>query len=683
MTLRKSLALIPLLLGSLAPSVTADSPSARYSQSLIQNSTTAYIIGGTTSSSTPSSELWSLDFSSSFTSSNASWTKLSAMDEGLTGASAALGGDGRIWVVGGTGTTGNCSSSAATTEAKSSTGLVRAYDAAAGTWEVVSVDDTNVSAPSRIRAGKAFASNDTIFQFGGESCSTKGATLYHNTLSALSTTNTSWTKPANKNAPVAEIDFALTNISSSEVIIMGGKTANENSWVDLGQVAVYDFEGEVWSFNTVVSESGTKPDPRSGASAVTASDGTVFFYGGVVGNETAAASPQLVVLNTTQDTFVYQNVTVGGSAPPEGLAYHSAIITHDDVMLILFGTFPNGTLNSQIYMFDAKTMSWIDSYKPSSSRLKQETITSLDSVTKSSATSSATKAAAASVSVLAVLAAAGAGVIMVIRRRRRRELYRKSVLAQNKPYFFGQPPAPPKRSRTARILRNLLARNGSMDHLPNTWSPKPPSLNMEQTGTGVAGTTATGGLFLPAWAQFYASAGTRQSGQSHKSAVTTRTAAMSSTATLTAANLPRSTTDCRRSAPSRLGDDDDEEDDLNLPTSPVRGSASGAAGREADAGIDSDDDDLEAGMRGRVAQFVSFTAPMGKLRVVNANEGDLSPQNSPVLGRMRSTLERGRSLLGPGRGRSMRRSDTRGTEGTDSTDSTESSRMTGDGGLIV
>ncbi|ODQ52974.1 hypothetical protein SAICODRAFT_30393, partial [Saitoella complicata NRRL Y-17804] len=59
-------------------------------------------------------------------------------------------------------------------------------------------------------------------------------------------------------------------------------------------------------------------------------------------------------------------------------------------------------------------MSWIDTYKPSSSRLKQETITSLDSVTKSSGTSSTTKAAAASVSVLAVLAAAGAGVIMVI-----------------------------------------------------------------------------------------------------------------------------------------------------------------------------------------------------------------------------------------------------------------------------
>ena len=353
------ISLLPLLLAS---TITANStPSPRYGQSSVYANNTAYFLGGILSDTSLSTDFFSLDLSQPFTSSSPPWQNLTSLPAATANAAAAIGIDGRVYLLGGQ--TWDCSAN-----------FLNVYDPHTASWGTPQFFGT---APTRRQSARTFLSNDNdiIFYFGGSStsCSTGVVTAY-NTLNALSLQNSTWFNPSNSNPPAPESDFALAKVntgagSSEQVLIIGGQTAAQNSFVQMSQLALYDIALQSWTFVNATTESGQDPpEGRVGHTAVTTSDGKVIVFGGTVGSSDSAAVPQLTVLDTSTSPFQWSSPSIGGNVslgPSTGLTGHSAIITDGDMMILAFGMETNGNYNQQTYFLDTQKMEWQEVYTPS------------------------------------------------------------------------------------------------------------------------------------------------------------------------------------------------------------------------------------------------------------------------------------------------------------------------------
>src|SRR5271170_5396297 len=108
MKLRRRSLLLSLLLTS---TITADAQTTiqpRYGQATVYANNTAYFLGGILSDTSLSSDFFSLDLSQEFNSSSPPWEVLPSLPASTSDASAAIGTDGRIYLLGGQ--TWDCSS---------------------------------------------------------------------------------------------------------------------------------------------------------------------------------------------------------------------------------------------------------------------------------------------------------------------------------------------------------------------------------------------------------------------------------------------------------------------------------------------------------------------------------------------------------------------------------------------
>src|SRR5208282_3597540 len=159
------ISLLPLLLAS---TIIVDStiPSPRYGQSSVYASNTAYFLGGILSDTSLSTDFFSLDLSQPFNSSSPPWQNLTSLPAATANAAAAIGTDGRVYLLGGE--TWDCS-----------TNFLNVYDPHTSSWGTPQFFGT---APTRRQSARTFLSNDNdiIFYFGGSStsCSTGAATVY-------------------------------------------------------------------------------------------------------------------------------------------------------------------------------------------------------------------------------------------------------------------------------------------------------------------------------------------------------------------------------------------------------------------------------------------------------------------------------------------------------------------------
>src|SRR5437762_11471900 len=94
------LSLLPLLLAS---TIAVDSTTLRprYGQSSVYANNTAYFLGGILSDTSLSTDFFSLDLSQQFNSSSPPWQNLTSLPAATANAAAAIGIDGRVYLLGG------------------------------------------------------------------------------------------------------------------------------------------------------------------------------------------------------------------------------------------------------------------------------------------------------------------------------------------------------------------------------------------------------------------------------------------------------------------------------------------------------------------------------------------------------------------------------------------------------
>lgn len=286
-----------------------------------------------------------------------------------------------------------------------------------GTWDKLSVSSEDNKAhtqPNYLAAGFTYtSSNDSdasIYSFGGMcpfSNSTDetwvSAANYSQTMVALtpkSKANTEFeaTITGERAPPVPEAGMAVVPLAPSfsltgiqrDFLFIGGHT--RQAFLNMSQLAIFSLPQESWSFVDVSMESKLRTElavrgeasvePRSGHAAVLSEDGkNVYVIGGWVGDTSTPANPQFAVLElgegfggSTEWTWKVPSSSVSeevGIAEGTGLYGHSAAMLPGDVLMIAGGyNIPKQSSkratstqhNSQIYLYNVTSSSWVKSY---------------------------------------------------------------------------------------------------------------------------------------------------------------------------------------------------------------------------------------------------------------------------------------------------------------------------------
>ncbi|ODH46619.1 hypothetical protein GX48_07273 [Paracoccidioides brasiliensis] len=206
-----------------------------------------------------------------------------------------------------------------------------------------------------------------------------------------------------RSPPVAEAGFAMTpmipaysNTSSGKLlehrsfVLTGGHT--QNAFVSMSQIALFSLPEATWSFVSVSQEGINFPkldlgdidgiEPRSGHTAVMTPDGSkIIVFGGWVGDISTPAQPQLAILEVGKSyggtgdwrwTVPKQNIL--GPKDGTGIFGHGAAMLPGGIMLVAGGfsihqstskqSFTTLIANTQGYLFNTSSGSWIASYTP-------------------------------------------------------------------------------------------------------------------------------------------------------------------------------------------------------------------------------------------------------------------------------------------------------------------------------
>lgn len=204
--------------------------------------------------------------------------------------------------------------------------------------------------------------------------------------------------------PVPEAGMAIVPLPATrsitgterqqDFLLIGGHT--QQAFLNMSQLAVFSVPQESWSFVTVNSEQRRKTElavrdlnvtPRSGHAAALSEDGSkVFVIGGWVGDTSVPADPQFAVLELGQDyggtgewTWTVPSSSFGGITEGTGLFGHSAAMLPGGVLMITGGyTIPkqsskraasSAERNTQLYLYDTISGSWVKSYTNPSAQL--------------------------------------------------------------------------------------------------------------------------------------------------------------------------------------------------------------------------------------------------------------------------------------------------------------------------
>lgn len=402
----------PLLLAALVALVCPS--SAIYSPTSVflspqHNDSLAYILRPVSGGET---EFLSLNLSSSVSADNLSYntllgsTPFDSEDRNLTFI-PAINDQGLISVY-----TGNCHNALEhpvlwqfTPDVNSSIGN--------GTWNKLSVSGNGKTAPNYLAAGFTYSSShakeSSMYAFGGmcpffnstdeswiEAANYSQSTVllgqspyYRNKYTATTT--------GDRAPPVAEAGMAVVPLQATyspgaaskqqDFLFIGGHT--REAFLNMSQLAIFSLPQQSWSFVSARGEStktelairdSTEIEPRSGHTAVLSADGKkVFILGGWVGDPSVPADPQFAVLEiaegfggVTEWIWTVPSSEGPGLADGSGIYGHGAAMLPGGVMMISGGyniakpsskRAVTGNSNSQVYLYNVTSNSWVDSYK--------------------------------------------------------------------------------------------------------------------------------------------------------------------------------------------------------------------------------------------------------------------------------------------------------------------------------
>jgi hypothetical protein len=372
-----------------------------------QSSNQAYIFQQTSSSQW---QLASIDLSSKITASSSLTTSiidtslpfLSSNNDAPYSASISVNGTITVW-------TGDCSD---LTQSEVWTFTNKAWNQISST-----IPDTSIPPPQYLSRSLSFSNvtsggvqNTKTYVFGGM-CPTSDATSSDWVTSATYTNATlefafsGVTKPLDSNItsvsvnspPLSQAGHSLTPLTPSysavapnimtqqqNYVLIGGHT--QTAFLNLSQISIFSLPQETWSFASVLSADADL-DPRSGHSAVLSSDGnSIVVFGGWVGDVTTPATPQFAVLNIADGfggsgQWQWSTPSSSGTGLPStsGLYGHAALMLPGNIMMITGGYSLTSTAsrlkrdstvqtaNTQTYLYNVSSNSWISSYQAPSS----------------------------------------------------------------------------------------------------------------------------------------------------------------------------------------------------------------------------------------------------------------------------------------------------------------------------
>ncbi|RIA94428.1 hypothetical protein C1645_760191 [Glomus cerebriforme] len=351
-----------IILFSLSILVKSAPDDGRFAHSSAVINNQFYIMGGQVNSpQIVSNDVFYLDLSQSFNLQNPSWidiTKSSGMPFANSWASSAVSGDGILMF-------GGYTWSLNSRTPDNSENTLCLFNTTTKQWSIPAV---NGKPPTRRKDMKIISDNTNNFYiYSG--IQLNDDTQWFLDMYMLDFSGLNWELTQMNNAPTfPRADYTATMLPSGIIVYIGGRTSVVQdgllleSELNITQLTLFDTKDATW-YPMVTN--GVMIDNRRSHSAVLTSDGRIIIYGGVKGNNSLAAMPQLAVLDTTTTSYTWSVPIISTQTVPL-LAFHTADL-YGDYMIVAFGNVTNGVtpptqMSSNIYMLDTKNYSWITSY---------------------------------------------------------------------------------------------------------------------------------------------------------------------------------------------------------------------------------------------------------------------------------------------------------------------------------
>ncbi len=243
-----------------------------------------YVIGGYGSSG--SSSVVAYD-----TSANA-WSAVASLTTGRAALAGASGSDGRVYAIGGLDSTNVASA------------VVEAFTPSANTWAAVPNLPT-----ARYGLAAATGKNGRIYAFGGNTSATAGS--YVPNTDAFDPTANSWATVTSMPTARASVS-AATDPATGNIYVFGGEAAGY-----LTTVEVYTPSSDTWS------AAASMPTARAGAAIAVGPDGKMYAIGGYNGSwlDTVEVFTPSANSWATASAMPTARGSLGAAVGPNGLAY--------------------------------------------------------------------------------------------------------------------------------------------------------------------------------------------------------------------------------------------------------------------------------------------------------------------------------------------------------------------------
>ncbi|RHZ49417.1 hypothetical protein Glove_521g32 [Diversispora epigaea] len=208
-----------------------------------------------------------------------------------------------------------------------------------------------------------------IYIFGGKSIDEEGQEIINNDLFRFDYLEFTWDIMSNASSPTKRYDYTSTFIRGFIYYIGGIEQSGQNSTniVNINEIYIYNTNTDSWSSNIAA---GDPIGNRAGhsASSSKSSEDTIIIYGGsesIPPDVLTAAKPLLAVLDVVTLKWSAPGVQLsnGMSELPE-LAYHSAAIFEDYMILSYGNLMTDSTINPNVYVADTKSYDWVSEFSP-------------------------------------------------------------------------------------------------------------------------------------------------------------------------------------------------------------------------------------------------------------------------------------------------------------------------------
>ncbi|KAF0476386.1 galactose oxidase [Gigaspora margarita] len=220
-------------------------------------------------------------------------------------------------------------------------------------WTIPNITGFNSSFTRRDQMQAIINNNEKIFILGGIDFI---SVIRYNDINIFDTTTMSWLTLPQSSRSLQCSDYAAILLPNSLIIYIGGRLPN-GSHINMNQIQIFDTKFFTWSTNTT---SGSNVRSRAGHSAVLTQNGDIILYGGATMNSTGSlisVLSDIAVLNT--DTWKWFIPDISGSNVPPPLAFHSAAL-YLNYMILAFGqTAISQTHTNNIYILNIHNYTWI------------------------------------------------------------------------------------------------------------------------------------------------------------------------------------------------------------------------------------------------------------------------------------------------------------------------------------